>query len=177
MDLSNHEIQKIIEEKNKSDKYWIRRNLREAEIQELFDSGQLKSLEILWHENIDDIDLSKQYHSLDKPLLEAGFDIIKNVDIELLFDKMLEGNPQLFREKRLFHEELSSSNIANIIDHWLRKEKLIPPTILLVENSTDLFPTDGKHRLNVAYYFGVTTIPIFVINPQKEKILEILKIT
>jgi hypothetical protein len=46
----------------------------------------------------------------------------------------------------------------------------------MVTETNELFATDGKHRLNVAYYFGATGIPIFVVNKQLEKIKAILNL-
>lgn len=68
--------------------------------------------------------------------------------------------------------------ISRVWDHWLNNQKLIPPTIIIFDQrymdllvpggipSRELQPIDGKHRLNVAYYFGAETMPIIVLERQ-----------
>lgn len=161
-----------------------KQNERHKEIFELFESSQLTALKPLWHTDINDIDLSKQRHNLTAYLLIDGFTILQDIDIELLFSKMYPGNPEMFKEKILYNDDLIDWQISDIIDNWRNNIKLIPPTILVmdkvidnsIENSCQIFPTDGKHRINVAYYYGAEAIPIFVINRQLDKIKRILNI-
>lgn len=90
----------------------------------------------------------------------------------------------MFREKKLYNPSLIDCQISDILNFWIKGEKLIPPTILVIDRTikntikdTDkIFPVDGKHRLNVAYYLGCTKIPIFVINKQLDKIKSILNL-
>jgi hypothetical protein len=182
MELSQEEIEKFWAEKLASDERIRVRNRRHQEILNLFKSSKLTDLKPLWHTDINDIDLSKQRENLRDDLLDEGFTILQNINIELLFDKMQSGNPEMFREKELYNDDLNDWKISDVIDNWLNKVKLIPPTILVIDKVIDksindtckIFPTDGKHRINVAYYFGATTIPIFVVNKQLEKIKTIL---
>lgn len=74
--------------------------------------------------------------------------------MEILLDSMQEGNPELYREKQLFHENWIDSRICGVIDFWLKKEKLIPPSIIWNENIDRTYVSEGKYRFNVAYYFG-----------------------
>jgi hypothetical protein len=182
MEMTKEEIEKFWADKVEADKKIRERNKRHKEIQELFNSSKLTALNPLWHTDLNDIDLSKQRENLRDDLLEDGFTILQNIDIELLFDKMPSGNPELFREKNLYNDDLNDWKISDVIDNWLNNIKLIPPTILVIdkiidsfiEDTCQIFPTDGKHRINVAYYYGATTIPIFVVNKQLEKIKTIL---
>lgn len=166
------------------DKRIKEQNKRHEEIMKLFHSPELNNIVPLWHINIEDIDLTKQRENLTDDLLEEGFTIIENVNIELLFDKMSSGNPNMFREKILYNKDLLDWKISDVLDNWRKGIKLIPPTISIIDktiynantDTNELFATDGKHRINVAYYFGVTSIPIFVINKELEKIKTILNL-
>ena len=184
MELSQEEIEKFWAKKLASDERIRVRNRRHQEILNLFKSSKLTDLEPLWHTDINEIDLSKQRENLRSDLLDEGFTILQNINIELLFDKMQSGNPEMFREKELYNDDLNDWKISDVIDNWLNNVKLIPPTILVIDKVIDktindtckLFPTDGKHRINVAYYFGASTIPIFVVNKQLDKIKTILNL-
>lgn len=184
MELSKEEIEKFWADKLAADERIKIRNRRHQEIVKLFKSSKLTDLKPLWHTDISEIDLSKQRENLQNDLLDEGFTILQNIDIELLFDKMQPGNPEMFREKELYNDDLNDWKISDVIDNWINNVKLIPPTILVIDKVIDksindtckIFPTDGKHRINVAYYFGATTIPIFVVNKQLEKIKTILNI-
>lgn len=176
MDLTEEEIKKFWADKIAADERMRERNKRHREIVDLFNSSKLTTLQPLWHTDIESIDLNKQRENLTDDLLEDGFTILQNIDIEVLFDKMYSGNPEMFREKKLYNKELDDLKISGVIDNWLNNVKLIPPTILVIDNTYKVFPTDGKHRINVAYYYGATTIPIFVINKQLDKIKQILNL-
>ena len=176
MDLTEKEIKKFWADKLAADERIRKRNKRHKEIVDLFNSSKLTTLQPLWHTEIDSIDLNKQNENLNADLLEDGFTILHNIDIEFLFDKMYPGNPEMFREKNLYNKELDDLKISGVIDNWFKNVKLIPPTILVINNTNYVFPTDGKHRINVAYYFGATTLPIFVINKQLDKIKSILNL-
>jgi hypothetical protein len=183
MKSSKEEAEKFWTEKMEINKLMIERDKRHHEIFQLFNSSQLPNIIPIWHTNIADIDLTKQRNNLTEDLLEEGFTIIEDVDIELLFDKIYSGNREMFREKELYNNDLDEMKISDVLDNWIKGTKLIPPTILVsdktinnsITDSNELFPTDGKHRLNVAYYYGATRIPIFVINKQLDKIKTILK--
>jgi len=184
MDLSEEEIERFWAEKLESDKRCKERNKRHQEILHLYRKSTLPDIKPHWHTNVEEIDLSKQRENLGQDLLEEGFTILDSVDIELLFDKMSPGNPEMFREKNLYNEDLCDLKISDVLDKWINKVRLIPPTILVfdktiyksIDNTNQLFATDGKHRINVAYYYGATQIPILVINKQLDKIKSILKI-
>ncbi len=164
------------------------KNERHRYVKALYDNNKLSELSIAWHLDPLNIDLSLQKDHLDERLLDQGFSIIPEVEIETLFDNMIEGNPQMFREKKLFNPDMIDTNISSVIDFWLKGEKLIPPTITVLDQtlatslnisfttSDKLFPTDGKHRINVAYYFEATKIPILVVNKQLVKIKQILNL-
>jgi hypothetical protein len=109
MELSQHEIDKFMANDMEADKRRRQRNKRRQEIEKKFNSSKLPDITPIWHTNNEDIDLSKQTESLRDDLLEDGFTIIENVDIELLFDKMSSGNPAMFREKILYNLKLGAN--------------------------------------------------------------------
>ena len=180
MELSEEEIAKFWADKLATEERIKIRDERHQEIVKLFKSSKLTDLKPLWHTDINEIDLDQQRDNLCKDLLDEGFTILQNINIELLFDKMQSGNPEMFRERELYNGDLLDWKISDVIDNWMNNIKLIPPTILVIDNSISdtfkIFPTDGKHRINVAYYFGATTIPIFVVNKELEKIKRILNL-
>ena len=184
MELSQEEINKFWKEKEESESRMRERNKRHKEIYDLYKSGQLKNINPIWHINAEEIELTKQKENLTSKLLENGFTIIENIDIELLFDNMPSGNPEMFRKRKLYNNSLDEFKTSEVLDNWIKGVKLIPPTILVIdetiekgiENTTKIYPTDGKHRLNAAYFFGAKKIPIFVINKQIESIKKILKL-
>lgn len=140
-----------------------KRNKLFEEIMCLFNNGDLK-LVPSWHTDKEEINLDLQSNKIDKEYLVEGFSVIEGVEVERLLDTMMEGNPELYREKQLFHEELDWLKISDIIDYWLRQIKLIPPTLSYVQKLDQTYLTDGKHRFNVAYYFNQTHIPLIVPN-------------
>lgn len=187
MEISDEEIEKMLLDKSTFDEANRLRYQRHEEIYELYQNSQLNNISPLWHINEKDIDFDNQKNELRPDLLEDGFTIIENVDIESLLDCMFDGYQDLVREKILYNEEQDETNISGVIDKWLNKIKLIPPTILiwdtivdqtgiLKEDTDKLFVQDGKHRINVAYYFGANTLPILVINKQLKRIKTILNI-
>jgi hypothetical protein len=187
MEISDEEIEKMWLEKSTYDEANRLRYKRRKEIYELYQNSELNSLSPLWNTENKDIDFNKQKDKLREDLLEDGFTIIENVDIELLLDCMFDGYPDLVREKILYNEEQNETNISDVIDKWLSNTKLIPPTILVLDTIVDqsgilkedtnkLFVHDGKHRINVAYYFGAKTLPILVINKQLTRIKTILNL-
>ncbi len=184
MELSKKEVDKFWADKMEADNRMRERNKRHQEIVKLYKSSKLNDVTPLWHTTIEEIDLAKQRENLREDLLEEGFKIIENINIELLFDKMSSGNPDMFREKVLYNDDLNDWKISDVLDNWINGTKLIPPTILVIDKTIDnmvtdtneLFATDGKHRLNVAYYYGATSIPIFVVNKQLDKIKTILNL-
>lgn len=157
-------------------------NQLNGRVKKLYEQGKIKSLTPLWHTDPIEINFEKQKDRLDDKLLAHGISIIENVEMEKLLDAMEDGNPLLFREKQLYHEDMIDTNISKVINHWQNREKLIPPTITLSDdfltstlkcppvNAPKLYATDGKHRLNVAYFFGSLTIPILVLTPQLKHI-------
>lgn len=151
-------------------------------LKKLFQECKIPSLVPQWHTNPADIDFLLQKDKLDERLLSQGFSILESVDIEKLFDNLEDGNPQMFREKQLYHKDMIDTNISKVLNHWLKGEKLIPATITMTDNfltstlgcpevdNPKLFATDGKHRLNVAYFYNCKKIPIIVLTPQLREI-------
>ncbi|MBX2896369.1 MAG: hypothetical protein KF763_13050 [Cyclobacteriaceae bacterium] len=152
-------------------------NTRLEEIFKEYESGQLDKIVPLWHTDIVDIDLRCQRHNLPAAKLRHGIEIIQNVDIELLFDNMFSSEAEYYREKKLFRDD-SDWSISRVMDHWIKGEKLIPPTITFESHVTsrNLYPADGKHRINVAYFYGACQIPILILKSQRQQILDLLGI-
>ncbi len=178
MDISEEELEqyKIMLLKSKEQSRLT--NEMHIKIEALINNKEITDLTPLWHTNPEDINFLLQKDQLDEKLLAHGFTVIENVNIEILLDNMEDGNPDLFREKILYNEDLIDNNISKVINHWMNNEKLIPPTITIADNflttilkcpptnNPKLFASDGKHRLNVAYFFGSEHIPIVVLSPQ-----------
>jgi hypothetical protein len=184
MEISDEEIEKMWLDKGKSDE---KSRLKHEKHNELHKKSLLPNINPLWHLKNDDIDFNNQKDQLRPDLIDEGFTIIQNVDIELLLDCMLDGYQDLVRDKILYNEEQNETNISGVIDKWLSNIKLIPPTILIWDTIVDqtgilkkdtekLFVQDGKHRINVAYYYGAKTLPIVVINKQLARMKTILNI-
>lgn len=153
-----------------------------------YKKGNLKNPEPKWHLEESDIDFSLQLNQFRDELLEDGFTIIPNVDIETLLKKMTSQDYKMFRTKKLFGSTFSDLGLSEIIYLWQNGEKLIPPTIVILDNTFMLkvqnpFPKttiefmalDGKHRLKVSCYFNVEKIPIIAFNWQAEKIKKMLE--
>ena len=178
MDMSEEELEKYKIKLLKSKEQSRLISEMHTKIQALINSNEITDLTPLWHTNPEDINFFLQKDQLDEKLLTHGFSIIENVNIEILMDNMEDGNPALFRDKILYNEDLIDTNISKVINHWMNNEKLIPPTITIADNfltttlkcpstiNPKLFASDGKHRLNVAYFFGSEHIPIVVLTPQ-----------
>ncbi|KFF17964.1 hypothetical protein [Flavobacterium hydatis] len=172
MELSLEEIEdrfNRIGKKTEKDK-------KHEEIFQAFELSTHKAVIPLWHTENKDIDLKKQSNDVPEIFCGVGFTILQNIDIEMLFTKIDVGNSEMFIEKELYNTSLLGEKISEIINHWENNEKLIPPTITINEINSErpLFPTDGKHRINVAHYFGATRIPILVYNQELKKVKEIL---
>jgi hypothetical protein len=112
-------------------------------------------------------------------LLVKGLTVIPDVDVDTLISLMQEGDKLHFSKKRLYNNSNDKRRTDKVLNHWKNGEKLTPPAIIVfnaecIESlgmrpehiSTELRPTDGKHRLNAACSIGVKTIPIVVRNPQ-----------
>ncbi|MGJ1442669.1 hypothetical protein ACR788_15445 [Sphingobacterium siyangense] len=156
------------------------------EIRQSFFEGKITSLQAFWHTNISDCDWNLQPHKLDFQVSNGNLAIITNVSLEKLIDHLVPYQKKMFKERQLFNGSLDDTNTAKIINHWLHSERLIPPTILIVDEkfpnpagniqiefNDEFHPVDGKHRLNVANYFGTASIPIVVIERQEQKIRDI----
>ena len=164
------------------------RNLRNQELIKAYKSNDLPIPKIEWHLKNTEVDLSLQTTSLRPELFADGFTIIPDIQIETLFDRMTKADAAMFRKRKLYNTSFTDMTISSVLDFWLKGGKLIPPTIMIytkeyaktlklnIFESTELMPVDGKHRINVAYYFGVKSIPILVINPQIHLITQALNI-
>jgi len=184
MELFKEKIEKIWVNKMEADEKIIKSNKRHKELKRWYKSSKHKGIQPVWHTDISKIDLLKQRDNFCEDLLVEEITIIDDVDIELLFDKMLTGVSEMFRKKVLYHKDLCDWKISDVLDKWLNSAKLIPPTIFVtdktvdkyISNTNNIFPIDGKHRLNVAYYYGVTNIPIIVVKKRLGKIKTILNL-
>lgn len=169
-ELRDTEVSAMYERRNRDDEPWLDKIIEEYQYKEVL------NVLPMWHVNKEDIIFEEQPEILDALLLCNGFEIIHNVNFDRLLDNMIKVRAEVYRERKLFHEEFDDRKIARVIHHWLNGDKLIPPTIT-IESGIDgaLFPTDGKHRLNVALFLGSTEIPILVLSSQHAEILNILQ--
>jgi hypothetical protein len=133
------------------------------------------------------VNLSLQRDPPDPRLLADGFSILNDVRIDHLISLMLEGDIEYYREDKFIRRSLDFET-TRILSHWLNGEKLIPPTMMVYTKeilglfekgdiipSTEIFPADGKHRLSLAHYLGVKTIPILVFNIQLTLLSKMLR--
>jgi hypothetical protein len=164
----------------------IEKNTIHRKLYEKYKVGVLPTPKILWHESELEIDLSLQRDTLNPKLLLDGFAIIPNVDIEVLLNNMTVQDAEMFRKKDLYNLSFDGRTTSTVLNFWLANNKLIPPTIVVFDKecidtlginaipSKELSPVDGKHRMNVSYFFGVKSIPILVRTKQVELITSIL---
>ena len=155
-----------------------RENKTETTVDDILEkhlSGKLQAVIPLWHTSVRDICLTDQPDNLPAVRSYKGIEIVNDVNFELLLNNMFPERAADYRERELFHRLLDEMKIARIIDHWSKGEKLIPPTITFEKREDrNLFPAEGKHRLNVAYYYRVSQIPIVILTSERERILPLL---
>lgn len=141
-----------------------------------FRNGKITNLIPLWHHDENQIDFERQGDEIDPDFFSEGFTILE-ADIRVLFKSFDPLWTSMFLRKELYKKEQCPDKISGVVYHWMQGIHLIPPTILNVHDSDCLFPADGKHRLNVAYFFGAETIPIIVANKQLEKVKRIMNLS
>jgi len=173
-EMSEEEIRAFGEKLKREQEERIIFNKRCDEITEMYNEGNLTELDVFWHTDKKDIDFTLQREQLDFELLENGYTLIESVDMEKILDSMQDGNPQLYREKQLFHDDWNDWKICGVIDYWLRKEKLIPPSIIWNDMLNKTYVAEGKHRFNVAYYYGEKTIPIIIPNKHYDQVNKLI---
>ncbi len=143
-------------------------------IKKSYESGEILTLNAHWHLSVNDIDFSCQREQINDDLLSEGYTLIPDVEVESLLDSMQDGNPELYRRKSLFGKYWSDYKICDVINHWQSDTRLIPPTIIFNRLLNKIYVAEGKHRLNVAYFFGCKVLPIIVPNvylPQVRKLI------
>lgn len=140
-------------------------NLRCASLLSLFKAGEMEHLKPLWILNPELIDFSNQPDQLIDELLVDGYTLVERVDIESLVNSFERGNALFLRDKKLTNSHgFADRKICRVLEHWNNEERLIPPTILFNHSLGLNFAQDGKHRLKVAYYYGVAEILIIIPN-------------
>lgn len=127
MELLKEGMEKFWADKMEADTRIKERKKRHQEIVKLFNSSQLTGITPIWHTSIEDIDLKQQRENLCDDLLEEGITIIEDVDIELLFNKMSSGNPDMFREKVLYNKDLIDWKISEALDKLDKRYKIDTP--------------------------------------------------
>ncbi len=137
-------------------------NLKCEALLDLFNAGELSDIKPAWHTDIESIDFSKQRHELDEKLMTGDY-TVEHVKIEHLLASFNRANADFFRDKTIIHSYgFADRKICRVIEHWKNGTKLIPPTILFNDLAGFNYAVDGKHRLKVAYYYGVDEIPIII---------------
>jgi hypothetical protein len=149
-------------------------------------AGTLPRPSVQWHQHIEDIDKDILAKAINRKLAADSFTVIPAVDVEVLLDKMRKVDANFYRKKVLY-EDSHDRQTSRVLRHWYNREKLIPPTIMVFNQeyfdfisldaipSKELQPVDGKHRLNIAYYYETLSIPILVWNKQIDLITRILQ--
>lgn len=155
-------------------------NIRYYNICNAIQRFKLRDVSPFWHILISDIDFSK-LPVWNRKYSVNDFEIIY-INLNDLFESMMPNHANLYKEKILFHKDLSSNNIKSVIDHWKSHEKLIPPIIQVMDKTIDpnslntnlLNIADGRHRINVAHFLMSENIPILIFKSQSEKVKSIL---
>lgn len=157
--LSSEEVRKFFENKKAAEIEFAAERKAIERLKRNLKAGKVNPPIPIWNDRKEDINLELQPHKLNDDIILDGYEILW-VNFEELLDKLIQGNPKEFRKKKLFNRYFSASRMYRVWDNWVNGVKLIPPSIVSVNGK--LFPADGKHRLNVAYYLGVREIPVFV---------------
>ena len=157
-----------------------------AEFYDLHKKGCLPKPNILWQEKMENIDLKLQRQPLHRQLVTDGFVLLQKVNFETLLNAMRSVDADARRKKLLF-DAISDHSTSSILNHWRQNMPLIPPSFFIPDQqyselikpagfiSDELYPLDGRHRLNAAYFFGEKDIPVLVWKRQAEQIQLILK--
>ena len=146
--------------------------------------GKIRIPAPVWHWKKSKIDFEKQGDIINQDLFSEGYSIIE-VKLENLISKFDATQARMYRLKKLYNGKQEERKISQIVKNWINGQALIPPIILLrppigidyLDTDKDvLMPQDGKHRINVAYCYGCDTIPIIVMDKQKDELNRILGI-
>lgn len=168
-EVSMPSIQTMLDRKNSGE------NPRPKEIRKLHEGGKLKDLVPQWHTSFTSIEIENQPNNLPAVRRNKGLEIIPDVSIEVLLKNMVPQYIESFKEKALFGDLWAENKICRVLDHWLNKERLIPPTMTFEEGLGDkLYPVDGKHRFIVAYCYDAKSIPILIESKDREKVISLL---
>ena len=135
---------------------------------------------------MENIHLQLQSQSLHRQFITDGFVLLPKVNFETLLNAMRSVDADARRRKLLF-DSLYDHSTNSILNHWRQNMPLIPPSFFIHDQqyselikpagfiSDELYPLDGRHRLNAAYFFGEKDIPVLVWKRQAEQIQSILK--
>jgi len=146
-------------------------NLRCKALAKKFKSGALDGLKPLWHIKNEDIDFLKQKDQLDEELLVEGYTIIPAVNFDKLLHSFYANQGSFINDKKIINRNgFIDTQLCRIVEHWQNEEALIPPIIIFNKGLSQNWPADGKHRMKVAYYFGVKDIPIIIPNIYLEQV-------
>lgn len=113
----------------------------------------------LWKVNLALIDLSKLPDNLIDEITNNGFEL-EWIDFPKYLSKINKGRARILNQKKIFHPDAMEHKICRIIEHWQKGEELTPPVVTAIDGY--LVPLDGNHRINVAYCYGVTSIPVLI---------------
>jgi hypothetical protein len=175
MDISEEELQRFIEQRQNL----VKENKECEEIKKKLKNNEIKDLEILWHTNYNHIDFSLQKDQIDDNTISNGWTIIESIDVDTLLNSMAVTDKEIYSKVILFNPDANDRQLCEIIKFWLREEKLIPPTVIAkpdIEGINKIYLLDGKHRFNVAYYFGIERLPIIVLNNHLDEVKRLLNL-
>lgn len=164
--------------------YWEKSQRRSAQVDECNQLAKeiikdKRGITPLWHMRIEDMDFSLQKHKLDKEYLIEGYLLIQCVGLQHWFEKLSDsGQGEFLAKNDVFsNDEFDEFAFCTIANHWRKGEPLIPATIIIPNGLNYLFAVDGKHRLKLANYLEVETIPLIVPKIQETQILALLECT
>lgn len=127
-----------------------------------------------WHTAINKIKLPK---SLEHLIPDPNFDcILPNVNLKALIAHLSCGNNSLITQAGLFKEGFQDRKTEEILEHWKQGTKLMPPSIMVAKNNQGLCISDGRHRINAAFYYQQECIPIIISKADLENALSLLSI-
>lgn len=171
--MNHEEFKEFMQRKQDPTGFWKKKREAREEIKRKLDQGEDLKISIAWKTDKNEINLNDQPENFDE-VIDGNYSIIEDVDIEKLLNISYAANSALFRERVLLNNDLDEDKILQVLVHWSNGESLIPPHFRII-NENELMQSDGKHRINVAYFYRAKSIPIIVANSEFDEITKRLE--
>src|SRR6202034_928498 len=107
-----------------------RQEMTPAELYDLHKKGCLSKPNILWHEKMENIDLTLQRQSLHKQFVTDGFVLLPKINFETRLNAMRPVDADA-RHKKLLFDAISDHSTSSILNHWRQNMPLIPPSFFI----------------------------------------------